>query len=346
MKRILLAFVAIMVVAILVIAGCGEPAPTPTPTPTPAKTVTLKAAFYQPATHTAVLHFKEAFVDIEAATDGRVKFDVYDSQTLFKMPETLDALNRGIADLSAVPLPPFRTTIQWWGVELLPGLLKDRQGMHDAAVGGMTEMYQEAIRNDMGLNLTLAHMFCPGLSMVMTKDKRVAVPSDLKGLKVAVFDNPSANIMEVLGAVPVVMTQPEYYEALLRGMVDATLTNTSGNAQYKIQEPAEYLCTYSYGGPFVVVVLSQSALDQLSPADQAIVMSMSREYGMLEELAFGIGEQRMISDLIAPELKEVVYPTPEQLKLWDEAVAPVIDDFLANAGPDGQKAVDIIRQYN
>ena len=159
-KRMFLVCVAMVVAVSLIIGGCTTPAPsTPAPsTPTPTKTVTLKATFYQPATHTAVVHFKEVFADVETMTEGRVKVDVYDSQTLVKVPETFDALNRGIADLTDVPLPPLRLDVPWWSVEMLPGLLKDRQGMHDAAVNGLMEMYQQAIHNA-GLNNKVLHLF-------------------------------------------------------------------------------------------------------------------------------------------------------------------------------------------
>jgi TRAP-type C4-dicarboxylate transport system substrate-binding protein len=278
-------------------------------------------------------------------TEGRVKVDVYDSQTLVKMPETFDALNRGIADMTQVPLPPLRLDIPWWGVEMLPGLFKDRQGMHDAAAGGILDMYQEAIHSA-GLNIKVVHIFCPGVTYIMTRDKRVAVPEDVKGLKIAAGDAPSAATVEVLGAAPTVMGFPETYEALLRGMVDGALGNTSSLSQYKQQEPCNYLCMQPFGGPYVAVLVSEGALEQLSSADQAIVISLLEKNSLVEELGFAIGEQRMISDIIAPELKEVVYPTPEQSQLWQDAVAPLIDEWLAKAGPDGQKAVDIIRQYN
>jgi TRAP-type C4-dicarboxylate transport system substrate-binding protein len=357
-KRTLLACVVAITLVSLVIGGCTTPAaPTPsTPAPTtpgpstpapstPPKTVTLKATFYQPATHTSVINFKDAFANIETMTEGRVKVDVYDSQTLVKMPETFDALNRGIADMTQVPLPPLRLDIPWWGVEMLPGLFKDRKGMHDAAAGGILDMYQEAVHSA-GLKIKVVEIFCPGVTHIMTKGKRVAAPADVKGLKIAAGDAPSANVVEVLGGAPVVMGFPETYEAILRGMVDGALGNTSSLSQYNQQEPCDYRCMQSFGGPYVAVLLSEGALEQLSEADGAIVISLLEKNSLLEELGFAIGEQRMISDIIAPELKEVVYPSPEQSQLWQDAVAPLIDGWLAQAGPDGQKAVDIMRQYN
>jgi TRAP-type C4-dicarboxylate transport system substrate-binding protein len=356
-KRMFFICVVAMVAVSLIIGGCTTPSapatstptpstPTPsTPAPTPTKTVTLKATFYQPATHTAVIHFKEVFANVEKMTEGRVKVDVYDSQTLVKVPETFDALNRGIADLTDVPLPPLRLNVPWWSAEMQPGLLKDRQGMHDAAVNGMMDMYQQAI-HDAGLNIRVLHLFCPGLTYIMTKEKRVAVPADLAGLKIACFDAPSAKIMEMLGASGQVIPGPETYEALLRGMVDGATSNTSGLSQYKWQDVCDYLCLQAMGGPYVATLVSEGALEQLTEADQEIIISLAEQYGLVEELTFAIGESRMLETMIKPAVKEIVVPTPEQAALWEAALAPAIDEFLATAGEDGQKAVDILRENN
>jgi TRAP-type C4-dicarboxylate transport system substrate-binding protein len=357
MKRMLLFCMATMVAVSLIIGGCTTPeapapsTPTPTPstptpsTPAPTKTITLKATFYQPANHTAVIHFKEVFADVETMTEGRVKVDVYDSQTLVKVPETFDALNRGIADLTDVPLPPLRLNVPWWSVELLPGLLKDYKGMHDAAENGMLDMYQQAI-HDAGLKIKVLHLFCPGVTYIMTKEKRIAVPEDMKGLKIACFDAPSAKLIDTLGGVGQVIPSPETYEALLRGMVDGATSNTSGLSQYNWQEPCDYLCLQSFGGPYVATLVAEDALAQLSESDQAIITMLAEKYGLVEELGFAIGEKRMLETLIKPQLKEIVTPTPEQSKLWEAAVAPHLDEWLAQAGEDGQKAVDILRENN
>jgi TRAP-type C4-dicarboxylate transport system substrate-binding protein len=355
-KRMLLVCLVIVAAVSLAISGCtSETAPqtpgsstpsTPTPsTPEPAKTVTLKATFYQPSNHLSVVNFKKIFADIEVLTEGRVKVDVYDAQTLVKVPETLDALNRGIADITSCPLVPLRLDVPWWGAEMLPGVLKDRKGMYDAAENGLLDMYQEAIYSR-GLGVRIVHLFCGGENYLMTKGKRVAVPEDMKGLKIATQDAFQASVLDTLGATSVVMNTPEIYEALLRGMVDGGPSNLNGLAQYNWTEPCEYLLMYPFGGPYVAVMISELNLAKLSAADQGILLHLAREQGITEELDLAIAQGRVLEEDIKPELKEVVYLTSEQRQKWDDAVAPLIDEWLAKAGEDGQKALDIMRQYN
>jgi TRAP-type C4-dicarboxylate transport system substrate-binding protein len=337
MKKILVYIVIAMLVS-LGIGVCSSDA-------APPKTVTLKATFHFPPTHSAVVHAVEAFSNLEKLTDGRVKLDIYHSATLVKPPEVWDAINRGIADFASVPLPYFRSGLPWWGVEMLPGGLKDYKGMHDAAMNGMLDMYQEALHSK-GMKITLSHIFCPGLAYIMTKGKRVATPEDMKGLKIQAAGPREADMIKAVGGAPVIMSHSEVYEALMTGLLDGTMGNMSSFGQYKAQEPAEYLCMQPFGGPYVGVLVSETGLAQLSNTDLAIFLELAIKYGLLEELFFAIGSERLLSERISPFMKEIVYPTPEQSKKWDATLAPMIDSWKEKAGEQGQKALNIIYKYN
>jgi TRAP-type C4-dicarboxylate transport system substrate-binding protein len=342
MKKIILVCIILALITALVISGCGQ---TPAGSTSAVKTVTLKASFDKPPTHSAVVHAHEAFDSMETLTDGRVKVDIYDSATLVKPPDIWDAINRGIADFSSMPLPAFQSGLPWWGAEMLPGGLKDYQGMHNAAVNGMLTMYQDAFHAK-GMKITISYLFCPGLAYIMTKNKRVAVPEDLKGLKIQAAGPTEANMIQALGAAPVVMAFPDVYEGLMTDLIDGTMGNISSFTQYKVQEPSNYLCMYPFGGPYVAPLVSEVGLAKLTPGDQAIFLEQAKKYGMLEETGFATGSERMFSDVLVPNLKEIVYPTPDQTKLWNDALAPMISDWKAKAGAEGQKALDIIHQYN
>lgn len=309
------------------------------------KPITLKATFHFPPTHSGVVHAYKAFSNLEKLTNGRVKIDIYHSATLVKPPEVWDAIHRGIADFASAPLPYFQSGFPWWGVEMLPGGLKNYKGMHDAAENGILEMYQKAL-HEKGMKITLPYILCPGLSYVMTKGKKVVTPDDLKGLKIQAAGPREADMMKALGAAPVIISHSEVYEAMMTGLIDGTQGNMSSFGQYKAQEPGEYLCMYPFGGPYVGVLVSEAGMAQLSECDQAIFLELAKKYGLLEELFFAIGSEHLLSDRISPFLKEIVYPTPEQNKLWDAALAPMMDEWKKKAGEQGMKALEIIKKYN
>lgn len=309
------------------------------------KTVTLRAAFYQPPTHRTIANAKEAFANLEELTEGRVKLEIYHSGTLCKPSEIWDSLNRGLADLSVSPLVNFRTNIPWWGVEEVPDGPRNYWGYHEAAQNGLLEIYQNGLYSK-NMKITIAGMFCAGLGQIMTKGKKVVVPEDLKGLKILAPGPIHVEILKTLGAAPVIMHYSDLYEALTTGLIDGSWGNMSLFGQFKAQEPADYLCRRIFGGPYAAILVSEAGLARLSKTDAAIFLELAKKFALMEEIFSNIGEIPLIDKWIAPYLKEIVYPTPEQNKQWDEALAPFIKKWKDSAGEQGLKALEIINNYS
>ena len=341
MKRMSLVCAGIMVVVGLVIGGWAKP---DLSTAAPVKATVLKMALYAPPMHPMVVNVKETFPAVEKVTGGRVRVDVYDSEKLVTAKDTVDAVNRGMADMAVLPLPYFSVNIPWWNVSLIPGLIKDHRGAVFAARYGLTDMYQEAIHS-LGLKIKLAGLGFPGFTMMLVKGKRVTVPEDCKGLKIGCPGKGDFVVAEALGGVPVGMTHPEHYEAMMRGLIDASIGVMASHAKYKVQEPADYLIMQAFGGPFIGLFISEESLGRLSESDQAAVIEVAKTNIIKEAFDNATGDSRLLSE-ITPQLKEVIYPTAEQSQKWKEALSPLLKNFLSKSGAQGQKAVDIIRKYN
>jgi TRAP-type C4-dicarboxylate transport system substrate-binding protein len=318
------------------------PAPT-TPAPT-TKTTVLRVALYAPPIHDMVIDANEIFPAVEKCTGGRVKVEIYDSQKLCTLGETLDALNRGLADIASFPLPVFQSTdMPWFHAYLVPGLIKDLQGANQAANYGLIDIYQEAFHSA-GLKIKIVRMFSPGCTVLITT-KRVAVPEDLKGVKIACASGAEVDLMEVLGASPIAMSHPDAYEGMMRGLVDGTLGAVQTMTQYKFQEPCDYLLMQGFGAPIVATLVSEQALAKLSEADQAIVIELAKQFALSNAYKLATAQDSTIRAM-TPELKEVIYPTEEQSQKWSEALAPYVDGFMEEGGDEGRQIIDIIRKYN
>jgi TRAP-type C4-dicarboxylate transport system substrate-binding protein len=300
-------------------------------------------ALYAPPVHSSVISANEIFPAVEKCTAGRVQVELYDSQKLCPVPETIDALNRGLADIAIFPFPYFQTDIPWFHAYLVPGLIKDLRGANNAANYGLIDIYQEAFYSK-GLNIKVVRMFSPGCTTLITR-KQVLVPEDLKGMKIGCASGSEVELMEVLGASPVAMTHAETYEGMMRGLVDGTLGATQTISQWKFHEPCDYLLMQGFTAPIVGLLMSEQALNQLSEADQAIVIEIGKEYMMKESFELSTLESEVISS-IKPALKDIIYPTEEQSQKWDEALAPFVDKFLEESGEKGQEIIDVIREYN
>jgi TRAP-type C4-dicarboxylate transport system substrate-binding protein len=310
------------------------------------KTVVLKYASYAPPTHLGTKIALEVFPMVEKLTQGRVKVEVYHSETLIPVNETMDAVNRGIADLAFLPLPYISGQVPWLRATLTPGLIKDFRGAHDSFKYGLKDMVQQSLQARGLKNVMLVGIpFCPGASYIMTKGKKIAKLEDLKGLKIACPSKGDIETMKLLGASPVGMTGAENYESLTRGIVDGVISNIGGFYGHKMYEPGDYLLIYPLGAAMVAVLASQENLARLSEVDRNIVLFVGERRVLEEAFDLATGEQRMLEEMKS-HLKEVVYLTPEEQKKWEGKMEPLLNQFLKETGAEGQKAVEIIRKYN
>jgi C4-dicarboxylate-binding protein DctP len=309
------------------------------------KTTVLKYASYAPPSHLGTKIALEVFPMVEKLTQGRVKVEVYHSETLIPVKETLDAVNRGIADLAFLPLPYLSGQIPWVRATLIPGLIKGYRGAHDPFKYGLKDMLQQTFQAR-GLKVTVVGIpFCPGASYIMTKGKKLVKPEDLHGLKIACPSKGDIETMKLLGASPVPLTGAENYESLARGVVDGVISNVGGFHGHKMYEPGDYLLTYPFGAATVAVFASQENFARLSEVDRDIVFFVGERRVLEEAFDLATGEQSRIEEMKS-HLEEVVYLTPEQQKKWDEKMEPLLNQFLKATGAEGQKAVEIIRKYN
>jgi TRAP-type C4-dicarboxylate transport system substrate-binding protein len=187
--------------------------------------------------------------------------------------------------------------------------------------------------------------FSPGMTILMTKGKRVAVPSDMKGLKIACPAKGDMEVVKLLGGTPVAMPSTESYEAMTRGVVNGVISNIAGIWGRKMYEPGDYITMVPLGTAMVAVLASESGMAKLSPVDRSIVLYVA-ERRLIEEAFMTATTEQSYLTRMAPKLKEVVYPTKEQLKKWDEALSPILNDYLKTNKDKGKQVVDIIKKYN
>ena len=243
----------------------------------PAQTIVLKYASYAPPTHVGTILALEYFPMVEKLTDGRVKVEVYHSESLVPVGETLDSLDRGIADLAFLPVPYMTGQIPWVRITLIPGLVKGFEGAYNSFKYGLTDMLNESFKG-LGLKVQILGVpFTPGASYLMTKGKRVSSPADLKGMKIGCPSKGDVELMTLLGASPVSMTGAENYEALSRGVVDGVISNIGGFHGHKMYEPGDYLTMFPTGCAVVAVLGSETGLAKLSAVDRAISDFSSRK---------------------------------------------------------------------
>ncbi len=329
MMRHVLRSTGIVVVACVVFGavGCSKKAgQTESAKP---KTINLSYSIFFPPSHIQCKTGQSWAAEIEKRTNGRVKITVYPGGTLTKAPQCYDGVVNGISDIGMSCFAYTRGRFP-----LLEGLdlpLGYPSGM--AATTIATEMARKYAPKEISdTHLLYIHAHGPGM---LASKKPVRKLSDLNKLKIRATGL-SSKIVTALGGIPVGMSQPETYEALSKGVVEATLCPIETLKGWKQGEVIDYVTDTSTIGytTAMFVTMNKEAWNKL-PADiQQIFSQVNDEWVAKHGDAWDQADDE--GRAFVKELGREMIAIPEaELVEWRKAVKPILDDYVKTAMAKG-----------
>ena len=247
-----------------------------------------------------------------------------------------DRVTAGVADLGIVALPNTGLQISPSYVASLPA-----QGDNsEAASVALWRLYERGLL-EKGLDEVKVLGFLTVMPLRLYSRSPFTELAQLEGLKVRVTDRITADALTHLGASPTSVPFNEAYQAVSRGVVDASLGNGHTMVVYKFREVLSHqVADLSFGMTPFVLIMNRDAYDRLSNEERAVLDEwtgerVSRFLGAAEnELRVDFNEDLVSSgDLTVHQLPE------EEIARWKEAMAPVIERWIADA-PENQVVLD------
>jgi len=183
--------------------------------------------------------------------------------------------------------------------------------------------------------------------VVIVSNKPVKVPADLKGVKIRVFSEGTADLFRVLGAAPVQLAFGDVYAALQRGVIDAALIGFQGVKSQRMYEIAEHLLIpASFCGTGLQAYVANLAWwEGLAEADRTAIAEAMKTAET--ECRRAIAEDRgSLADEYRGNGMTVVSlqdGTPEMVA-WRQATAGVMAAAEASLSPDVVEPIRRIRQ--
>jgi len=315
--------------------------------PAVAQSLELKHGTFLPPRHPSTLMMRKSAEMLDLMTEGRVKVKVFDSSTLAKSTDQLDAVQRGVMDLgryiftySSLRQRPF------YMVGSIPFLYRDGAGFirawtSEPTLMEMANQYAPKYGYD---NVILFDVSYSGFARVALRNKEARTPADLKGLKIRGTGTYIA-IVESYGGSAVTIDTPEVYGALERGLIDGAIGLNTNWINFKWAEPATYLIDYNLAPVGATLTLRKTTWAKLSDRDKGLFRYYAK-YMAAELTNQYLQEDVSGNNVLASQLK-IYTPTPEEKKLWDAPRGKVVDEWIKVVGEaDGRKAVAIIEKYN
>ena len=310
--------------------GCGKKqGPGPEGAASQKAAIKLTYSVFFPPTHVQSKVAAEWAEEIKKRTGGQVQITVFSGGSLTKADQCYQGVVDGVSDIGMSAFAYTRGRFP-----LLEGL--------DLPVGYPDGVAATRIANTLAakfkpaetkdVKLFYVHAHGPG---VLASKRPVARLADMKGLKVRATGF-CAKIVESLGGSPVSMPQGETYEALQKGVVDATFCPAETLKGWKQGEVINCVTDskcIGYTTAFFVA-MNKEKWAQL-PADvQKTIEAVNAEWVVKHGQAWNDADAEGFTYMA--ELKRDMIPlTAAEEALWIEKVAPLLQDFAARATQKG-----------
>jgi TRAP-type C4-dicarboxylate transport system substrate-binding protein len=213
----------------------------------------IRLASEYPDKHPTIKNGVMPWIDeVKNKTDGALKIQFFNPNTLCPANEAFSALMTGAADMILTPTQQSgRGQFPVSSVMLLP-FMTTSSTVGSEAAWTMYNKYPEINKEYDGMKVLWQWVSPP--FEVHTSKKEVKSLEDLKGLKLIVWTGDLAKVVTALGANPVETTPHDTYLSLQRGMADGVLSPIAPMKAYKITDVVKYhtivgvLSTQFYAG--------------------------------------------------------------------------------------------------
>ncbi len=300
-------------------AGAGAPSTEPVK---PADVIKLSYSVFFPPTHVQCIAATNWAAEIEKRTGGRVQIAIYPAGSLTKADQCYEGVIKGISDLGMSCFAYTRGRFPLMeGLDLPLGYPNGATATRIA--NEMVEKYHPVELAD--VKVLYVHAHGPG---ILASKKAVRSLADMKGLKVRATGL-SAKIVEALGGTPVAMSQPETYEALSKGVVEATLCPIETLKGWKQGEAIEYIVDSTAIGytTAMFVVMNKEKWAGLPVHVQRVFADVSQEWIAKHGEAWDQADQAGREFVTGLKRQFIELPEPEQAQ-WKSAVKPILEDYV------------------
>jgi C4-dicarboxylate-binding protein DctP len=301
------------------------------------KVFTLKIPSNITPAYEGVFPQLQGFADrVNELGNGRVRAELYHSESLFKVKDMVPALMNGACDI-IFHLSSYTNEIwpELAGLSL-PFLYKNEQECRERWSRGkpLFELVNHEMEKKYGIRI-LASGIMTSFQTVTYKVTPLA-PEEFKGLKIRTLGKLDAYFIKSCGGLPLNdMPSSQMNEALKLGILDGVNTYLGTVAARNLDEFLDHVIETEpmfIGCGFQIFVLSKT-FDSWPKEVQNIVRHAADEYdkALLEYL------QEYDRKTVRPRLEKkmkFVSPTPEQMKMLVEKATETYDEWAKGVDPE------------
>ena len=302
-----------------------------------AKPIQLNSATFFPPTHIHSILLDSWGKEVEKRTKGKVKITFFPGGALLKGPQTYDGVLKGVADIGM--------SVFAYSRGVFPSIEAIEKPMGYPSGKVATYVINDFVNKFKPKELDKAkvlflHAHGPGL---FHSKEPINKLEDMKGLKLRVGGN-VISTAKALGAAPVAMGQGATYEALQKGVVEATMAPMEVLQGWKHGEVTKYTTlAYSVGytsGFYVMMNLNK--WNSLPGDVQKVMDQVSKQYVQKYADAWDASDIEGKGFSLGMGRKHIALSKEESAR-WAKAVKPVLDDYIKKTEANGLPGKEYIK---
>ena len=277
--------------------------------------------------------YMPAIYEIEARSNGRIKFTLYANSVLAKPDDHYDIARTGKVDIA----------------EFSPGYMPGRQPLSDLLAlplcydhtGNSARAVSKIVDEVLIKEYTDVHLLDLHRTehFFLQSNVKVQTLENLKGLKIR---SPSPIVglaLKALGAEPLNLAATDLYLSLQTGVIDGAVSGSTIIPAFKIHEVTKYLLNFNFGCTSTGLVMNLNSWKKLPDDLKPIVSQAFAKDGFRHAQyaaaaipdAWGLLKKRAGKDAI-------VSLSPEEEERWAKVLSSVIDKWVNDLEAKGIQA--------
>ncbi|MEO1089842.1 MAG: TRAP transporter substrate-binding protein [Pseudomonadota bacterium] len=280
---------------------------------------------------------KEFIGDIEAATD--LEITLHSNASLLKMPEIKRGVQTQQAQLGEILISAYGNEDPMFRVDSIPFLAPGF--VNNVKLWHASRPYIEERFREQGL-VPLYAVAWPGQGIYT--EEAIDKPSDLDDVSFRAYNAATARMAELMGAVPTTVQAAEIPQAFATGIVSAMLTSSATGVDSQAWDYATHYYNTRAMNTKNLVFVNAEAFEALNEAARQAILDAAARAELRGWLLSAQAEEQTTRRLADEGMIVVSDPSPEFLAELQAIGATMTEEWLAEAGDDGQALLDKLRQ--
>ena len=276
---------------------------------------------------------------VQAGTQGRYRIQFLPNAAIGEQALAVQMLKAGEIDVAGIDADPLSDTIPTLEAFHLPFLFSGAAHMFRHLDGPMGQRFTEKLKAS---GYVVLGWYNGGGSYFYCAEKPITRQSDMAGLRVRVRNvEAHAEMVRLLGAVPVPMPDKEVLEAFRSGKIDCaegTMVDYEAGALYKA---ARYMLLDQHMISPEALVVSTRLWDRMAPEDQRAFLDAGKTSALLMRRLW---EQRMSAARTALTKEGVQFSPVADFSPYVRRMAPLYKKYTAHPDVRGDLLTIISEQ--